>query len=48
MTTLSDTLDKIAKWAHDRNLIEGATPQAQMLKQKKKRISLSVKTAMCW
>jgi NTP pyrophosphatase (non-canonical NTP hydrolase) len=29
---MSDTFDKIAQWAHDRNLIEGATPQAQMLK----------------
>ena len=26
------TLDLIRKWADDRNLIEGATPQAQMLK----------------
>lgn len=26
------TLDLIRMWAHDRNLIEGATPQAQMLK----------------
>lgn len=26
------TLDMIRQWADDRNLIEGATPQAQMLK----------------
>lgn len=26
------TLDLIRKWGDDRNLIEGATPQAQMLK----------------
>ena len=29
---MDDTLLKIRRWAMDRNLIEGATPQAQMLK----------------
>jgi len=29
---MSSTFDKIRQWAEDRNLIQGATPQAQMLK----------------
>lgn len=29
---ISETLQNIVKWAHDRNLIEGATRHAQMLK----------------
>jgi NTP pyrophosphatase (non-canonical NTP hydrolase) len=28
----NNTLDKIIGWANERNLIEGSTPQAQMLK----------------
>ena len=27
-----DVFENIKQWAHDRNLIKGATPQAQMLK----------------
>lgn len=29
---MTDNFDLIRQWAKDRNLIEGATPQAQMLK----------------
>lgn len=29
---MSDVFEKIIQWAHDRNLIEGSTPKAQMLK----------------
>ncbi len=29
---MADVFDLIAQWAHDRNLIEGSTPHAQMLK----------------
>lgn len=34
MKTVSEltTFDKILAWANDRNLVQGATPQAQMLK----------------
>ena len=28
----TEVLDKIVSWAQDRNLVQGATPQAQMLK----------------
>lgn len=32
MEMLQSLIDRIEQWAHDRNLIEGATSQAQMVK----------------
>lgn len=32
MTTIDDVFSKIRAWASDRNLIEGSTPQSQMVK----------------